>query len=142
MAGGVGGHAGLFGNATDLAKLMLMNLQGGHYGGRQFLSSETIDMFTSSQYKKNRRGLGWDKPERREDLNPVSRYASEYSYGHRGFTGTIVWVDPTFNLIFVFLSNRVHPNARNTKLIDFNVRKRIQDVVYESIWEFEKYRNQ
>jgi CubicO group peptidase (beta-lactamase class C family) len=139
MSGGVGGHAGLFGNATELAKIMMMNLQGGAYAGRQYIKKETIDLFTSAPFKDNRRGLGWDKPERHDDLNPVSRYASMSSYGHRGFTGTIVWADPTFNLIFVFLSNRVYPNARNTKLIDYNVRKRIQDLVYESIWDFEKY---
>ncbi len=139
MNGGTGGHAGLFGNASDLAQLLIMNLQDGVYNGVRYISEETLKVFTASQFNNNRRGLGWDKPERRETLNPVSRYASESSYGHRGFTGTIVWADPTFNLVYVFLSNRIHPNARNTKLIDYNVRKRIQDVVYESIWNFEKY---
>ena len=141
MKGGVSGHAGLFSNAHDIAKIMQMQLQDGSYGGRQFLQKETIEKFTTQQFEGNRRGLGWDKPENGDEYNPASRYAAFDSFGHSGFTGTIVWADPTFNLIFVFLSNRIYPNIDNSKLIDFNIRKRINDVVYESIWSFDKQFN-
>jgi len=138
MTGGVGGHAGLFGNAHDAAKFMQMMLQGGSYGGQVYFSKETIDLFTKTAGKESRRGLGWDKPETGRGEHPASRYASFASFGHTGFTGTIVWADPTFDLVFVFLSNRINPDAENTKLTTFNIRKRIQDLVYESIWSFEK----
>lgn len=141
MKGGVSGHAGLFSNAHDIAKIMQMQLQDGSYGGRQFLQKETIEKFTAQQFEGNRRGLGWDKPENGDNYNPASRYAAFDSFGHSGFTGTIVWADPTFNLVFVFLSNRIYPNIDNNKLIDFNIRKRINDVVYESMWSFEKQYN-
>ncbi len=141
MYGGVAGHAGLFSNADDLAKLLQMNLQGGIYGTHRYLSTNVIDQFTARQNEDNRRGLGWDKPDLKDDLSPTSHYASPKTYGHQGFTGTAIWVDPTFNLIFVFLSNRVHPDASNFKLIEYNVRKRIQDLIYESIWSFEKVHN-
>jgi len=139
MKGGVSGHAGLFGNSHDIAKLMQMQLQLGSYGGKRYLEEETVKEFTAQQYKENRRGLGWDKPEKGDDYNPASRYASFKSFGHSGFTGTVVWADPTFDLIFVFLSNRVYPDSNNSKLVEFNVRERIHDVVYESIWNFEKF---
>ena len=141
MYGGVAGHAGLFSNADDLAKLLQMNLQGGVYGTKRYFSPGVVDQFTSKQDEDNRRGLGWDKPEMDGDLSPASHFASAKTFGHQGFTGTVVWVDPTFNLIFVFLSNRVHPDAANFKLSEFNVRKRIQDLVYESIWNFDKVHN-
>ncbi len=142
MKGGVSGHAGLFSNAHDVAKILQMQLQGGSYGGMNYLDAQTIDSFTSYYSSESRRGLGWDKPEKRDDeYNPVSRYASHKSFGHSGFTGTIAWADPAFDLIFVFLSNRIYPDMDNGKLIDFNIRKRIQDVVYESIWNFEKRYN-
>lgn len=141
MTGGVSGHAGLFSNAVDLAKLMQMNLNMGVYGGQEYLNGSSIEEFTSGQYDNNRRGLGWDKPERRLEYNPASRYASWKTYGHRGFTGTAVWVDPTFQLIYVFLSNRVYKDSENKKLENLNVRKRIHDVIYESMWNFEKFHN-
>ncbi|MCC5919541.1 MAG: serine hydrolase [Cyclobacteriaceae bacterium] len=138
LLGGVAGHAGLFSNAFHLAALMQMNLQGGTYGGARFLFPNTIQYFTAKQTKENRRGFGWDKPLTDGDNGPTSRYASAAAYGHTGFTGTAVWVDPVFDLIFVFLSNRVHPSADNRKLISHNIRTRIQDVIYESIFEFER----
>lgn len=141
MKGGVSGHAGLFSNAHDVAKMLQMQLQKGHYSGIQFLDPTTIDQFTSYNSGESRRGLGWDKPEKKNDVNPVSRWASHESFGHSGFTGTLAWADPTFNLVFVFLSNRVYPKAENTKLSDFQIRRRIQDLVYESIWSFEKGNN-
>lgn len=141
MKGGVSGHAGLFSNAHDVAKMMQLQLQGGTYGGKQYLRPEIVKQFTAYQSDESRRGLGWDKPEKRDEYNPASRYASQSSFGHLGFTGTIVWVDPAFDLIYVFLSNRIYPDAGNTKLADYNIRKRIQDVVYESIWNYEKQYN-
>ena len=141
MRGGVSGHAGLFSNAHDIAKIMEMQLQDGWYGGRKFLEKETIEKFTTRQFENNRRGLGWDKPEKEEEYNPASRYSSFKSFGHRGFTGTIAWADPTFHIVFVFLSNRIFPDAENKKLIDFNIRERIHDIVYEAMWNYEKIHN-
>jgi len=142
MKGGVSGHAGLFSNAHDVAKIMQLQLQGGMYGGKQLLNNKTIQHYTSYQSEESRRGLGWDKPEKREDeFSPVSRYASHESFGHTGFTGTIAWADPTFDLVFVFLSNRIYPDMSNKKLNQYNIRTRLQDVVYESIWNFQKTHN-
>ncbi len=141
MKGGVSGHAGLFGNAQDVAKLMQLQLQDGWYGGKQYFKKETIEKFTSPQSDENRRGLGWDKPEKGDEYNPASRYASFNTFGHRGFTGTVAWADPTFNLVYIFLSNRIYPDMGNNKLSKLNIRKRIQDVVYESMWSFEKQHN-
>lgn len=134
MWGGVSGHAGLFGNTNDLAILMQMLLNGGSYGGEQFLNRNTIHTFTKRQHNSSRRGLGFDKPEtdpRKE--GPTSTLASPRTFGHTGFTGTCVWADPEYDLIYVFLSNRIHPSAENKKLIRMNVRTRIQDVIYEAI---------
>ncbi len=134
MMGGVAGHAGLFGNANDLAKLMQMFLNGGEYGGHRFLNAETVYFFTSQQHPGNRRGLGFDKAELDPGKDsPVSRMASELSFGHTGFTGTIVWVDPAYDLIYIFLSNRIHPDQYNRKLIISNVRTKIQEIIYRSI---------
>lgn len=131
VLGGVAGHAGLFSNAHDLSKLMQMNLNGGKYGGYRFLHNKTLQYFTTKQKEHNRRGLGWDKPD--TDNGNTSKAASEKTYGHTGFTGTAVWVDPEYDLIFVFLSNRVYPSAENKKLMKNNIRIRIQDVIYEAI---------
>jgi len=139
MSGGVAGHAGLFSNAHNLAVLMQMNLQGGYYGGRNYLRPGTLQKFTKKHFEDNRRGLGWDKPSIYESYNVTSRFSSIDTFGHTGFTGTAVWVDPEFDLVYVFLSNRVHPDATNTKLITTNVRTRIHDAIYESMWNYQKY---
>ncbi len=139
MTGGVGGHAGLFSNASDLAKLGQLQLNGGEYGDKRYFRNQTVNNFTASISKTNRRALGWDKPDKNEKYNPASRYASPASYGHRGFTGTTIWIDPTFNLVFVFLSNRVYPTQKNNKITEMKLRQRVQDIIYESIWNFEKY---
>jgi beta-N-acetylhexosaminidase len=132
--GGVAGHAGLFSNAYELSKILQMNLQGGYYGGISYFQPATIREFTQRQYKKNRRGIGWDKPQIiGDEYNPASFYASGESYGHSGFTGTFVWVDPKYDLLYVFLSNRTYPDVDNRKLIDQDTRKRIQTVIYSSI---------
>ncbi len=135
MMGGVAGHAGLFGNAADLAKLGQMWLQEGYYGGTRFFRPETIRHFTSQTYLSSRRGIGWDKPVQSDTNGPTSVYASPSTFGHTGFTGTCVWVDPEFDLVYVFLSNRVYPD-RNSKLISANIRSRIQDVIYKSIFGY------
>lgn len=135
MLGGIGGHAGLFSNANDIAKLSQMLLQGGHYGGFRYISQETVDLFTSCVYceQDNRKGIGFDKawadPSK---LDPTCKCTSALSYGHTGFTGVIFWVDPQHDLVYVFLSNRVHPDAENTKIGTLRVRPTIQKIVYDS----------
>lgn len=129
--GGVAGHAGLFSSAHELAVIMQTLLQGGTYGGVKVLQPETINYFNTRFYPNNRRALGWDKKD--EKSGNASSEASPASFGHTGFTGTMVWADPTYDLIFIFLSNRVHPSANNYQLIRNNIRTRLQDVVYEAI---------
>ena len=105
MLGGISGHAGLFSSANDLGKLMQVFLNKGEYGGRRYFKSETIDLFTAQAFPEtgNRRGLGFDKPEPDTTKeSPVSRYCSNSSFGHSGFTGTMVWADPSEQLVFVF----------------------------------------
>jgi CubicO group peptidase (beta-lactamase class C family) len=134
MHGGIAGHAGLFSDANDLAKLGQMLLQEGTYGGTRFYKPETVRLFTQKTFENSRRGLGWDKPTQSDPNGPTSLYASPKTFGHTGFTGTCIWVDPEFNVVYVFLSNRVHPDMTNNKLINANIRSRIQDVIYESIF--------
>ena len=140
MHGGIAGHAGLFSTGNDLAKLGQMWLNKGSYGGIQFFKPETIDLSTSQQFENSSRGLGWDK----SILNnpSTSMYASSKTFGHTGFTGTSIWIDPEFNLIFIFLSNRVYPDMNNRKILNANIRPRIQDVVYQSIFEYCKNHDQ
>ena len=131
LLGGVAGHAGLFSNAWDLVKLLQMNLNKGFYEDNRFFSPQTIDLFIKKQSTISHRGLGWNKPS--TDDGSVSQYASPSTYGHTGFTGTAVWVDPEKELIYIFLSNRVYPSAENNKIIKNKTRKRIHDLVYESM---------
>jgi CubicO group peptidase (beta-lactamase class C family) len=134
MLGGISGNAGLFSNANDLAIIMQMLLNKGEYGRQRFLRSETIELFTRKQFNENRRGLLFDKPETDPSKpSPCSRDASPETFGHQGFTGTCAWADPKYGLIYIFLSNRVHPSASNDKLNKMNVRTSIQDVIYKSI---------
>lgn len=133
MFGGVGGHAGLFSNSIDLAKLLQMHLNKGSYGNERFYRAQTIETFTQRHFKNNRRGLGWDKP-LRSGNGPTSDLCSYNTFGHTGFTGTAMWADPDYDLVYVFLSNRIHPDVNNRKLIKQNIRTRIQDIVYESIF--------
>jgi beta-N-acetylhexosaminidase len=134
MFGGVSGNAGLFCNANDLAVIMQLLLNRGIYGGKQFLKQTTVNYFTKQQFPGNRRGLLFDKPE--PDLakaSPVDRRASLKTFGHQGFTGTCVWVDPQHSLIYIFLSNRVNPDVSNEKLVKMSVRTEIQRVIYDAI---------
>ena len=138
MLGGIAGQAGLFGNANDVAKMMQMYLNGGWYGETRYIDSATLVTYTSCYNceNDNRRGLGFDRPVTDEpDAGPACNDASPLSYGHSGFTGTLVWADPAHGLVYVFLSNRIHPNQGNTKLIDENVRTRIQQVVYDAMMD-------
>jgi beta-N-acetylhexosaminidase len=137
MHGGIAGHAGLFSNANDLGKLGQMWLNKGSYGGVQIFKPSTLNLFTAKQYETSRRGLGWDKPVVNDyQASPTSIYSSAKTFGHTGFTGTSIWVDPEFDLVFVFLSNRVNPDMNNNKILTNNIRPRVQDVVYQSIFEY------
>lgn len=134
MLGGVAGHAGIFSNANDIAKLFQMLLNEGSYNKMNFFEPATVKLFTSKQYENNRKGLGFDKPEKRPDKpGPTIDDVSASAFGHTGFTGTCVWADPEHGLIYVFLSNRVHPTANNVKLIRNNVRTDILQVIYDDL---------
>jgi CubicO group peptidase (beta-lactamase class C family) len=127
LLGGVAGHAGLFSTAGDLAKLLQMFLDGGVYGGRRYIDSMIIQTFTGCPFCStgNRRGLGFDKPEPNPDKSsPVEHDASPESFGHSGYTGTFCWVDPQRHLVYVFLSNRVHPDD-GKKIYTLGTRTRI-----------------
>jgi CubicO group peptidase (beta-lactamase class C family) len=141
MMGGIAGHAGLFSDANDLAVIMQMLLNGGTYGGRRYLSEKTIKEFTACRFctghprTDNRRGLGWDRPQMRGTPGPSCEEASQESFGHTGFTGTMVWADPANGTIYVFLSNRVYPDAKVNKLAHMNIRTLIQSVVEQTASE-------
>ena len=132
MLGGVGGHAGLFSNATDLASLMQMLLNKGTYGGRRYLSEDVVNEYTKAQFPGNRRGAGFDRPTA-SGGGTCHELASQKSYGHSGFTGTLAWVDPETEINYVFLSNRVYPSQDNWKLRDMNIRTEIQRVIYQAV---------
>jgi CubicO group peptidase (beta-lactamase class C family) len=132
MLGGVAGHAGLFCNATDLASIMQVFLNKGNYGGMQFFDNKTTTDFTKQQFAGNRRGAGFDRPNA-SGGGTCDKLASQQSFGHSGFTGTLAWADPKDKVIFIFLSNRVHPDQDNWKLRDMGIRTDIQRVVYEAI---------
>ena len=134
IKGGVSGHAGLFSNAFDVAKIMQMFLQKGEYSGVNFFSNQTFDKFNKTYFKDegNRRAVGFDKP-KPQGGGMTFEGISENSFGHSGFTGTFTWADPETEIIFVFLSNRTFPSMDNRKLIEQNVRTRMQKLLYESI---------
>lgn len=136
MFGGVSGHAGLFSNAYDLSLLYQMLLNGGELNGERYLKPETIQLFTAYGSDISRRGLGFDKPEKdnatRSEPYP-SALASPETYGHTGFTGTAVWVDPQTKLIYIFLSNRVYQTRGNNLLSQLGVRGKIQDAIYRAL---------
>ena len=136
MQDGVGGHAGVFSNANDVAKIMQMYLQKGFYGGKRYLKSETIDKFNYCYYcgNNNRRGIGFDKPQLGEE-GPTCGCLSMTSFGHSGFTGTYAWADPEEEIIYVFLANRTYPQAGKNLLLRENIRTEIQRLIYEAIIE-------
>ena len=140
MLGGISGHAGLFATGNDLMKLMEMYRRMGSYGGEQIISREVMEKYTRVQFPENnnRRGLGFDKPMLnnsnllRKDSN-TARNASSSSFGHSGYTGTFVWVDPEYEISFIFLSNRVYPTRNNNKITEMNIRSDILQAIYDSI---------
>lgn len=137
LFGGVAGHAGLFSTARETGMIFQMLLDGGLFNGRRYLKHETIELFTRYSSTSSRRGLGFDKPEKnnseRAEPYPCGRISSS-AFGHTGFTGTCVWADPQSKLIYVFLSNRVHPDGGNNgKLSQMNIRSSIHDIIYRSI---------
>ena len=135
MLDGLSGHAGLFGTANDLMKVYEMYRQKGTYGGQEFISAKTIAEFTRYQFPElgNRRGLAFDKPSFTFTGN-APRSATKASFGHSGFTGTFVWVepDPAYNLTYVFLSNRVYPTRNNNKISTLNTRTNIVEALYQA----------
>ncbi|RCR71117.1 glycoside hydrolase family 3 N-terminal domain-containing protein [Larkinella punicea] len=133
LQGGLSGHAGLFGDANDIAKILQMNLQRGNYGGKRFLMPGTVPLFVKTQSDRSHRVLGWDKPE--VDGNSVyhATQVSPRSFGHTGFTGNVVWVDPDYDLVFIFLSNRVNPSAGNTLINTQKIRRQIHEIIYQSM---------
>jgi CubicO group peptidase (beta-lactamase class C family) len=135
MMNGVAGHAGLFANANDLAKMMQMYLNGGYYGGHRYFQESTIDLFSGCAFceLQNRRGLGFDRKQLEDGPGPSCTCASEQSFGHTGFTGTMVWMDPKEQLLYIFLSNRTYPDAENWKLSKMDVRTNIQEYIYDAL---------
>lgn len=134
LFGGVSGNAGLFSNANDLAKLYQMWLNGGEYGDERYLSEETIKLFTTTKSSVSRRGLGFDKPDPRNSrTSPTSPGTPVEVYGHTGYTGTSFWIDPTNDIIYIFLSNRVSPSRAPNRLSSLEIRERIQEELYKAI---------
>ena len=134
FSGGVQGNAGLFSNANDLAKLCQMWLFNGKYGDKQILSPETVKLFTTSKSETCRRGLGFDKPDTSDpDKSPTTPLATASTYGHLGFTGTVFWVDPDNDLIFIFLCNRVVPTRNNKAFNKLNIRPTLFEIVYQEM---------
>lgn len=133
MLGGVGGHAGIFANAHDLAVMMQLFLNKGSYAGKRYISPTVVELYTKQQFPGNRRGAGFDRPTPKAKGGPTCELVSQESYGHSGFTGTLTWADPAYGINFVFLSNRVCPSAENWKIRDMNIRTEIQRVIYEAV---------
>uniref|UniRef100_UPI004049DC16 glycoside hydrolase family 3 N-terminal domain-containing protein n=1 Tax=Flavobacterium sp. TaxID=239 RepID=UPI004049DC16 len=136
MQGGVGGHAGIFSNSMDVAKIMQLFLQKGNYGGIQYFSEKAFNDFNTCYFceKGNRRGIGFDKPQL-EKSGPTCGCASMTSFGHTGFTGTMAWADPEHELVYVFLSNRTFPSSAVNNLSKENIRENIQQIIYDAILE-------
>jgi CubicO group peptidase (beta-lactamase class C family) len=134
MLGGVSGHAGLFSNANDVAKIMQMYLWKGFYGGKRYFNPDVFDDFNTCYYcdKNVRRGVGFDKPQL-GSVGPTCGCVSMTSFGHSGFTGTFAWADPEQEIVYVFLSNRTFPDPENRKLIKSDLRSKIQEAIYEAI---------
>jgi CubicO group peptidase (beta-lactamase class C family) len=142
--GGVSGNAGLFGTARDMAVVMQMVLNGGVYDGIRYLTPATVELFTRQQYPSahNRRAMGFDRPLEDNDTRAFDKAypapgASQRSFGHTGFTGTIAWADPDFGLVYVLLCNRVTPSRNNPAFVESRVRYALQQAVYDAIGRFE-----
>lgn len=135
MLDGISCNAGLFGSAESLSRLFQLYLNKGSWDGRQIISEHAVEMFTAYQYNDNRRGLGFDKPLREydADLAYVAESSSPSSFGHSGFTGTMVWADPEHELVYVFLSNRVYPYRSHRNLYRMSLRPALHQVVYDYV---------
>ena len=135
LLSGVSGHAGLFGNANDLMKLMQMYLQNGTYGGKEFISPEVISECTKYQFdpNKNRRAIAFDKLHPDKSIANGPQMGSDLSYGHSGYTGTFTWIDPQYQMVYVFLSNRVYPTRDNRKISSLNIRTEAGNAIYKTI---------
>jgi len=136
MLGGISGHAGLFGSANDLVKLLQMYLNGGLYGGERLLTEKALKTFTACPYcPENHRGIGFDKPQFPwvAGKSTMARDVSPESFGHSGYTGTFVWVDPREELIYLFFSNRVYPTRERRAIYDLGIRPRIHQALYEAL---------
>ena len=135
MEGGIAGHAGIFSNAMDVAKMMQLFLQKGNYGNKQYFSEKTFDAFNTSYYSSEgvHRGLGFDKRIGKD--GSTCACVSESSFGHTGFTGNIAWVDPETEIVYVFLSNRTYPevSSEGNKLYKEKIREDIQQIIQEAI---------
>ena len=141
MMGGVEGHAGLFSNSLDLAILSQVLVQGGVYGSDTIINGDILKDFTRQQFplNNNRRGCGFDKPlPNHENGGPTCNLVSSQSFGHSGFTGTYFWVDPEYQIVYIFLSNRTYPDSENFKLINMNIRTNIQEEIYKLFLSDEK----
>ena len=134
MMDGVSGHAGLFGNSLDVAKVLQLFLQKGSYSKKLFFDEENFNLFNFRHFEdeKVRRGIGFDKPELDPDDPNTCGCVSESSFGHYGFTGSMAWVDPKNEIIYVFLSNRTYPDESNNSLSEFNIRTELQKIVHEA----------
>ena len=140
MLGGISGHAGLFGTAGDVAQIMQMLLNKGTLNGIKIFEPGTVDYFTKTHFKDNRRGLGFDKPplDPKEPNRSMADSASAQSFGHTGFTGTFAWADPKNQLVVVFLSNRVYPDAKTNLLAKMGIRPIIHELFYQYVTQSEK----
>ena len=143
MLGGVGGHAGLFSTANDLGKLMQMYLDDGMFSGERYLQPGVVTAYAKCQFcadsipmdgEENRRAAGFDKPQFHGNPGPTCDCVSMNSFGHSGFTGTLAWADPEEEVVYIFLSNRIYPDATNRKLLSLNIRTRIQEEIYKAIY--------
>ena len=137
--GGVAGNAGLFSNASDLGVIMQMLMFGGEYGGKRYIQQSTVKKFSVHQ-EGSHRGLGFDKPTASSG-NVVAPDCPYTAYGHTGFTGICVWNDPENDVVFTFVSNRVHPKSDNKKIITYGIRKRLHQVIYDQLYWNETYKN-
>ncbi len=134
LFGGVAGHAGVFATAGDVAAVFQMLLHEGHYRGKVYFRPETVREFTAYNSPISRRGLGFDKPAPEAyDGGPADGRCSGYTFGHQGFTGTCAWADPETGVVFVFLSNRVYPNAENGIINRMSTRTVVQGALYEAL---------
>jgi len=132
MQGGVGGHAGLFGTAEDVSKVMQLFLNKGTYANNKIFSSVSFDLFNKRHFNQNRRGIGFDKPQLDENILSTCGCVSDESFGHSGFTGTYAWADPEDNLVYVFLSNRTYPTMRNNMISEYNIRTEVHRLIKEA----------